>query len=122
MTLFDIVNAVKKRFPNSDISEICQMVNELEHRVNNEIFSPCGISARTEKLNHETDLHAPLILCKENILVYVYYAFWVLSLKEMDLDAANAYSTVFNNKWCELAVFYRRNHIPLKKTGLSGGI
>lgn len=122
MTLLDITNVVKNKFPNSEINEVCHIVNELELRVVNEIFSPCGLSARTEVLSPETDANTPLILSEEYILLYVYYTYWAFSLKEMDLEAANVYSTVFNEKWNELAVFYRRNHTPTKKVLLSGGI
>lgn len=122
MTLFDIFNAVKERFPNTDIKEVCQLVNELESRLVSEIFSPHGIAVRTQRLNEETDTYTPLLLEEENILLYVYFSFSILSLKEMDFEAANAYSTAFNQKFSELSTLYRRNYTPINNVQLSGGV
>ena len=122
MTLLNIITAAMERFPDVSGTEICLIVNELESRLIDEIFSPSGISVRTERLDPETDLNTALLLGEENILLYVYFIFSVLSLRELDFNAANAFSTVFNEKFSELSVFYRRNNPPVKKTVLSGGI
>ena len=122
MTLFNLVTAVNERFPNSDAKEICKIANGLEQRIINEIFSPHGIEAAAKINGDEGSLHSPLILGDENILLYVYYIFSIFSLKEMDLDAANAYSVAFNEKFAETAALFRRKYAPVKKTKLSGGI
>lgn len=121
MTYFDIVSAVKERFPNSDAKEICEVVKGLEQRIIDEIFSPHGIEA-SHKNSTEEIIHSPTLLSKENILIYVYYVFSIFSLKEMDVDSANAYSAAFNENFSELAILYRRKYTPVKNTGFSGGI
>ena len=122
MTLSSIASTVNERFPKVSITEISQIVNELESRLINEIFSPHGISVRTEKLNPETDINTPFILEDDNLYLYVYFLFSVLSIKELDFEASNAYSVAFNQKFSELSAAYRRNNTPVKNIPLSGGI
>ena len=122
MTVLDILNSVKKRFPNTDIDEICQIVNELEKRFVSEIFSLCGLDVRTTPLDPVKDLATPLLLENEYFLIYVYYVYWVLSIKEMDMDAANSFAGIFNERFISLAIYYRRKYLPTKNTLLSGGI
>ncbi len=122
MTVLDILNSVKKRFPNTDATEICQIVNELEKRFVGEIFSLCGLEVRTTPLNPEQDLNTPLLLENEHILIYVYYAYWALSVKEMDMDGANSFAGIFNERFVALAIYYRRKYLPTKNTLLSGGV
>lgn len=122
MTLFDLVNAVNERFPNSDVKEICETAKGLEQRIIDEIFSPHGISSPAKSNDGKSSIHSTLILSDENILLYVYYIFSIFALKEMDVDAANAYSLAFNEKFAEIAALYRRKYTPVKNTKLSGGI
>lgn len=122
MTLFNIASTVNERFPNTDITEICQIVNELEFRLVNEIFSPHGIEARAEKLNPEADIHTAFVLGDEYLSLYLNFLFSILSLKELDFDAANVYSAAFNQSFSELSALYRRNNTPIKNTLLRGGI
>lgn len=122
MTLLNIVTAARERFPDAAETEICLIVNELESRLINEIFSPHGISVRAQRLDPEGDMNTELLLGEENRLLYLYFVFSLLSLRELDFNAANAFSTVFNEKFGELSAFYRRNNPPLKKIALSGGI
>ena len=122
MTLFDILTATKERFPNAKAEEVCRIVNEVEKRLVDEIFSPHGIKVRTERLTAETDIYSPLILNGEDILIYVYFVFSIYSLKELDFSAANAYSAAFNEKFSDLSVNYRRKFLPVKNTLISGGV
>lgn len=120
MNLLDIDTAVTERFPEAEPNTICQLVNDLEHRINCEIFSPCGIEARNEPLDFRTDTHMPLLLDDGYLLLYVYYVFWGLSINEMNLESANSYSALFNEKYNKLAIFYRRNYMPIKNTPITG--
>ena len=120
MKLLDIDTAVKERFPEVELYTICRLVNDLEHKINCEIFSPCGIDARREPLDVRSDTHSPLILEDGYLLLYVYYVFWGLSINEMNLEAANYYSALFNEKYNKLAIFYRRNYKPIKNTAITG--
>lgn len=122
MTLLNIITAVKERFPNTNADEIGNAVSGLEQRIINEIFSPHGIEVPTKSNDSENNELTSLILGDENILLYIYYLFSIFSLKEMDVEAANAYSTAFNEKFAELSAFYRRKHPPIKKIKLSGGV
>ena len=122
MKLLDIDAAVKERFPEVELYEVCRIVNDLEHKLACEIFSPCGISVRATPLNFNTDAHTALLLNEEHILLYVYYVFWMLSLNEMNLEVANAYSALFSEKYNRLAIFYRRSYTPIKNTRLTGRI
>ena len=122
MTVLDILNSVKVHFPNTEIGEICQIVNELEKRLIGEIFSLCGLDVRNTPLDPTKDLNTPLILDNEHFLIYIYYVYWALAIKDMDTDGANAYANIFNEKFMSLSIFYRRKYLPVKNTLLSGGV
>lgn len=122
MTLLNIISAVEERFPNADTMETEKIVNGLEQRIIDEIFSPNGIEPFNGNGDAESSADSPLLLSDDNILLYVYYVFAVFSLKEMDITAANAYSVAFNERFAELAALYRRKNMPIKKTKLCGGI
>ena len=121
MTLLNIMTKVKERFSNADVKDVCCMVNELENRLMYEIFSPHGVECRHRELDVKKDMNTPLILDEKNISLYIYFIFAVLSLRELDFEASEAYSTLFNERFSELSVFYRRNNIPLKNAPLKGG-
>lgn len=122
MTLLNIVTATRERFPDVSEKEVCLIVNELESRLINEIFSPYKIEVCDKKLSVDADMQVPLLLGEENILLYVYFISSVLSFRELDFNAANAFATAFNEKFSELSAFYRRNNTPAKNIKLSGGI
>ncbi len=122
MTVLDVLNSVKRRFPNAEVNEICQTVNELEKRLIGEIFSLCGLDVRNTPIDLKENPDTPLLLEAEHFLLYVYYVYWVLSIKEMDMDGANAFANIFNEKFCALAISYRRKYLPIKNTLLSGGV
>lgn len=122
MTLFDIITLVNKQFPDANGDEICPIINELEERIFSEIFSPHGIERPRPKLNPKTDVNENLFLGEEHISLYLFFLFSVLSIKELDFENANAYSTLFNEKFKELAVLYRKNYSPVKKVLFKGGI
>jgi len=119
MTLLNLITKVKERFPSVEPKELCQIIAELERRVIDEIFSPCGISVDATASN---DINSPLMLGEENLSLYIYFVYAVLAIKELDFEASNAYSSVFNEKFKELAVHYRRSNLPVKNTFLRGGI
>lgn len=120
MTLLNIITAVKERFPSADAKDICRLVNELESRLNDEIFSPFKIECSKRKLDVKSDMNTPLFLGEENISLYVYFIYSILSLEESDFECSSIFSTVFNKKFSELAAAYRRNHLPRKNTLLKG--
>lgn len=122
MTLFDLLTTVNKQFPNADKDDICRIANELESRIINEIFSPHGIESKKSKSNEKSDIHSKLILEDEYASLYIYFIYVVLSIKELDFETSNTYSLLFNKKFEELAVFYRRNHLPIKNTAIKEGI
>ena len=122
MTLFNILTIVNKQFPNIGRDEVCSIVNELESRIINEIFSPHGLAVPHTKLDAKSDINTKLILDEENISLYIYFIYAVLSIKELDFESSNSYSLLFNEKFKEVAVFYRRNNLPIKNTLLQGGI
>lgn len=122
MTLFNIISAVEERFSYCDTKEVTKIVRGLEQRIIDEIFSPYGIELSVKCDEEIKNIYAPLILNDEHILLYVYYVFSVLALKEMDIDSANAYSVAFNEKFAELSALYRRKNVPVKNTKLSGGV
>jgi len=122
MTLFNVITTVNKHFPDATKNEICCIVNELEQRIYDEIFSPNGIARPRRKLEPQGDINEKLFLEEENISLYVYFINALLSFLEKDFEGFNSYSALFNEKWEELAAFYRRNFIPPKNTLLKGGI
>ena len=122
MDLLHVDTVVKERFIESELFQVCRVVNDLEQRLVCEIFSPCGIEVRATPLNFRDDAHTPLLLGDEHLMLYVYYVFWIFSITEMDLEAANAYSSLFYEKYNKLAVFYRRKYAPIKNPKLTGRI
>ena len=122
MTLFDIITSVNKQFPDTNGKDICHITNELEEKIFSEIFSPNGIGRPRPKLNHKEDINAELFLGEENLSLYLFFIFAILSIRELDFENSNAYSNLFNEKFKDLAVFYRRNYTPTKNTLLKGGI
>ena len=80
------------------------------------------MEVRTTPLDPKEDLNTPLLLENEHFLIYVYYLYWTLAIKEMDTDGANAYADIFNEKFISLSVYYRRKYLPVKNTLLSGGV
>ena len=122
MTLYDILTATKERFSNAKDTEVCRLVNEVESRLIDEIFSPHGIEVRTERLDPQTDINSSLILDDEDFLLYVYFVFSIFAVKELDFSTANAYSVAFNEKFSQLSVRYRRKFTPVKNIPLKGGI
>lgn len=122
MTLYDILTATKERFSNAKDTEVCRLVNEVESRLIDEIFSPHGVEVRTERLDPQTDINSSLILDDEDFLLYVYFVFSIFAVKELDFSTANAYSVAFNEKFSQLSVRYRRKFTPVKNIPLKGGI
>lgn len=122
MTLLSIITIIKRRFPNADSVEICRLINELEDRIIDEIFSPIGKTCRAPELDVKTDMGTHLLLGTEQLSIYIYYISSVLSLQESDGEAYGVYSVLFNEKFSELAVSYRRQNMPVKCVRLTGGI
>lgn len=122
MTLLNLLSVINKKHPDANREDVCRIVNELEERIINEIFSPHGIERPRAELNAESDMHVNLILKDEYISLYVYFIYAVLALRELDFESSNSYSLLFNEKFKELAIFYRRNNLPVKNTILKGGI
>lgn len=122
MTLLNLLSVINKKHPDASREDVCRIVNELEERIINEIFSPHGIERPRAELNAESDMHVNLILKDEYISLYVYFIYAVLALRELDFESSNSYSLLFNEKFKELAIFYRRNNLPVKNTILKGGI
>ena len=120
MTLLNLTTEVKKHFEGADISDVRRLAGELEMKLCNEIFSPHGIECPGNL--SKRDVNEPLLLDDCHISLYLDYIFAVLSREEADIEAANAFSTLFNQRLSELAVYMRRNNLPVKNTPLKGGI
>ena len=122
MTLLNLITNVKERFPSADAKEISAIAGEFEGVLINEIFSPNGIISERGKLESKSDANTKLFLSSENLSLYLFYVYAALSLKEMDFEASNAYSSLFNKRFAEFAAFVRRNNLPVKNTLLKGGV
>ena len=122
MTLLNLITNVRERFPSADAKEISAIAGEFEGILINEIFSPNGIAVPREKLTLKSNVNDKLFLSDENLSLYLFYIYAALSLKEMDFEASNAYSKIFNERFAEFAAFIRRNNLPVKNTLIKGGI
>lgn len=121
MKLFDVITTVKKQIPDVSGEDICKIVNELEDKIHNEIFSPHGIKRPYEKLNIKDNINENLFLDDAYLSLYIYFIYAVLLVRDLDFESANAYSLLFNERFKELAAFYRKNNLPIKNTPLKGG-
>ncbi len=122
MTLEKLMVAVKKEMPDADGEIICRAVNELEHRIREEIFIPAGIVCRKDLLDFKKDHSTALILGDEQTALYISYVCASISLLESDVQKYNDFSASFNQRFMELAVEYRRRYLPKKTTPIRGGI
>ena len=121
MKLFDVITTVKKQIPDVSGEDICKIVNELEDKIHNEIFSPHGIKRPYEKLNIKDNINENLFLDDAYLSLYIYFIYAVLLVRDLDFESANAYSLLFNERFKEVAAFYRKNNLPIKNTPLKGG-
>lgn len=122
MTLIELTQVIKKSYPSSDTAQIIKVINELEYRISEDILKPAGLPHRTEVLSEKNDQNAALIIGDGYLTIYTSYVFAFLAMLESDFETANAHSTLFNQKYNELATETRRKHLPISNTTLNGGI
>ncbi len=120
MTLMDIIPAVREEFPTVSEAQICLNVNELEHRLIHEIFDPAGLEHREHPLRLKQDMNEPLLLGQEYRGLYTSYLFSVFALLECDTERSNAFAALFNRRFSETAIRYRREHPPIADRKITG--
>lgn len=122
MTLNKIQLWAKREFNYADEEFITDCVNELEHRIVNEILVPAGIEHREEGLDRKGDLRKNLLLPNEHFNLYTAYIAMNICAHSNDGEMAEFYSALFDNLMSMVKAEYRRKYVPVKDVKIRGNV
>ncbi len=122
MTVFQLIEQLQTDFPNAEASELCSMITQLESRISAEIFQPAGLSSIPPFSETDNELCRPLLLEDRYRHLYLCYLSAYFAMKDCDWERANAFSTLFNQDYAQLAAETRKAHLPIQNTAIKGGL
>lgn len=119
MNIGGIILKVRSIYPEVSKEEIINVINNLEAKLKREILIPAGIKAEKEKLTYK-DMEQTLILDESFADMYLNYIMAILAANNADSEAYDNYMKLFNLIYDDIAAYYRRNYIPVKRVKISG--
>ena len=115
MTLAEIIAYVDQIRPNAyDKDMKTGWVNEIEHKVYDQVVNKAVGNTTTDPTPYFYDLNAETVLLVEDPHkdVYVTYLLAQMDYANMELERFNADSAMHQAAWDGYAAEYRRNHLP----------
>lgn len=115
MTLAELIAYVDQVRPNAyDKDMKTGWVNEIEHKVYDQVINKAVGNAITDPTPYIYDLNAESVLLADDAHkdVYVTYLLTQMDYANMELERFNADSAMHQAAWDGYAAEYRRNHLP----------
>lgn len=115
MTLAELIAYIDQIRPNAfDKDQKTGWVNEIEHKVYDQIFNKAVGNITSDPTPYFYDLNAEteLLVDDSHKDVYVTYLLAQMDFANMELDRYNADAAMHQAAWQDYAAEYRRKHLP----------